>query len=458
MKKNLKFSNNYFQKQLEKFIPGGAHTYSRGQDQFSLNTPKIASKGSGPYLFSINGEKYLDYSMGLRSVTLGYNNKIINNGAIAQIKKGNNLSLPSEIELEAAKELINLIPGAEMVKFAKHGSSVTTAAVKLARSYTNKEIVCFPKEQPFFSFDDWFIGSTKVRRGVLKKISKYSKVFRYNDLTSLIKIFNKYRNNIAAVILEPATFLTPCLSKCKNLDYKKKCNLCKFNKNNFLNQVQKLCKKNNSLLILDEMITGFRWDLKGAQHFFGVKPDLSTFGKAMANGFSIAALVGKRKIMQLGSINKKQERTFLLSTTHGAEMSSLGAFVKTVKFYKKKKVTEHLWRYGSKLKKEINNIAKNLKIDKYFFIEGPSICLNYRTLDRNFKDSLILRTIFQQEMIKRKILMPFISPSFAHKSKEFNITIQSCKHALKVYKKALFGKTSNYLEGNAIKPVFRKFN
>ena len=324
-----------YQKQLEKFIPGGAHTYSRGKDQYPANAPKIASKGIGAYLYGHDGKKYLDYGMGLRSVTIGYSNKKINYGAIKQINNGNNLSKPSIIELEAAKTLVNLIPGAEMAKFAKHGSSVTTAAVKLARSYTKKDIICFPKEQPFFSFDDWFIGSTKIKRGVLKNSTKSSKVFKYNDLNSLKKIFEKYPNNIAGVCLSQQ--LTPCFTYCDSYTHKKRCDSCKFNKKNFLRSVKKLCTKYNSLLILDEMITGFRWNLKGAQHFFNVVPDLATFGKGMANGFSIAALTGKKKIMELGSITKKQERTFLLSTTHGAEMSSLGAFINTVEFYKKKK-------------------------------------------------------------------------------------------------------------------------
>ena len=447
-----------YEKELEKFIPGGAHTYSRGKDQFPSNAPAIATSGNGAYLFGANGKKYLDYSMGLRSVTIGYNTKDINNVAIKEIKNGNNLSKPSIIELKAAKTFVNLIPGAEMVKFAKHGSSVTTAAVKLARSYTKKEIICFPKEQPFFSFDDWFIGSTKVKRGVLKKISKFSKVFRYNDISSLLKIFKKYPNNIAGVILEPATTLTPCFSNCQSYSFKNNCKSCNFNKKNFLKSVRALCDKYKSLLILDEMITGFRWSIKGAQDYFDVKPDLSTFGKGMANGFSLSALTGKRKVMELGSITKNQERTFLLSTTHGAEMSSLGAFVNTVNFYKKKNVVKHLWKFGEILKQKINLVSKELNIDKYFFVEGPSICLNYRTLDKNFKDNLLLRTIFQQEMLKKNIIIPYISPSFSHKKKELDHTINACKAALVVYKKALFGKTKKYLKGKQVKPVFRKFN
>ena len=145
-------------KKLEYLIPGGAHTYSRGSDQYPSNAPSLVAKGNGAYLYDLKGKKYLDYGMGLRSVTIGYNIKEINDGAISEIKKGNNLTKPSYTELKSAQKFTNLIPGADMVKFAKHGSNVTTAAVKLARSYTGKEIVCFPKQQPCFSFDDWIIG------------------------------------------------------------------------------------------------------------------------------------------------------------------------------------------------------------------------------------------------------------------------------------------------------------
>ena len=207
------------------------------------------------------------------------------------------------------------------------------------------------------------------------------------------------------------------------------------------------------------MISGFRWDLKGAQNFFNITPDLSTFGKAMANGFSVSALAGKRKIMEYGSINKKnRERTFLLSTTHGAEMSSLGAFLKTVEFYKQKNVIKHLWDYGSKLKNNINQISEELNLIKYFYIEGPSICLNYKTLNKKFENCMVLRTIFQQEMLKKNVIIPWISPSFSHKNKELDMTLKACKSALVVYKKALYGNTKSFLKGNAIKPVFRKFN
>ena len=324
---------------LLKVIPGGSHTYSRGADTFPSNAPSILERGKGVYIFDNKGKKYLDYGMGCRSVNIGYAENSINNAAIDAIKKGNNLTRPSNIELKAAELFVSLIDNADMVKFTKNGSTAVTAAVKLARAYTGKKIALRCAEQPFFSFDDWFIGSTKVPRGIPDETIKLTKQFHYNDIESLKKQILKYKNKIACVVLEPSSTECPKINKKDNsCCHKAVCDRHFKKEDHFLKQVEKICKENKIVFVLDEMITGFRWDIKGAQNFYGVKPDLSTFGKAMANGFSVSGICGKKKIMELGSItNMNQERVFLLSTTHGAEMNGLAAFIETVKFLKKKK-------------------------------------------------------------------------------------------------------------------------
>ena len=200
---------NNFLKRLEKSIPGGAHTYSKGSDQVSKNFPVILKKGLGAYVFDNNNQKFLDYGMGLRSVGIGYANKQILNAAIKQAKLGNNLSKPSYVELEAAEKIITLIDSAEMVKFTKNGSSAVTAAVKLARAYTNKKIILVCKDHPFFSYDDWFIGSTVIKKGIPRDIYNLTKTFNYNDLDSINKLIKKYKNQIACLVLEPCTNVCP---------------------------------------------------------------------------------------------------------------------------------------------------------------------------------------------------------------------------------------------------------
>lgn len=448
-----------FDKRLNAVIPGGAHTYSRGFDQFPSNAPQILLRGKGSYTWDSYSNRYLDYGMGLRSVTIGYSNRRINAAAYKQIKNGNNLTRASLIELEAAELFTQIIPGAEMVKFAKNGSNATTAAIKISRAFTGRRYICVPRQQPFFSFDDWFIGTTSLQRGIPKENTTSTLVFDYNNIQSLENLFIEYPNQIAAVMLEPATTITPCPDECSQLTFKNNCNTCPNKSKNFLFQVKNLCNKNGAIFILDEMITGFRWALEGAGHYFGVQADLMTFGKGMANGFSVAAIAGRRELMEVGSIDKpNMERTFLLSTTHGGEMCGLGAFVETVSIYKESDVCRHLWKYGTTLKEKINNLAIEHGLKNYFEIIGPPISLNYITKDNNGAISNSLRTLFAQELIKNGILMPWIAVSKSHNNIELQQTILACDKAFKVLKNALDDNIEKFLEGPELKTVFRKYN
>lgn len=449
-----------FQEKLNHVIPGGAHTYSRGHDQYPSNAPQILTHGKGAYVWDPDGNKFLDYGMGLRAVTLGYANERVSAAAIREIEKGNNLTRASTVELEAAELIVDLIPSAEMVKFAKNGSNVTSAAARIARAYTGKHYICVPRQHPFFSFDDWFIGTTPVQRGIPDQHSASSLVFDYNDISSLQKLFDEYPDQIAAVMLEPATTITPCPSACTStLTYDSNCGSCANVKNNFLHQVQSLCRKNNALFILDEMITGFRWALEGAQYYFGLEPDLSTFGKGMANGFSVAAVVGRRDIMEVGSIeNIGAERTFLLSTTHGGEMCGLGAFIETVSVYREENVCRHLWQHGEKLRDGLNSIAQKHGIANHFSMDGPAISLNYVTKNTNGELCPKFRTLFAQEMIRNNVMMPWVAVSHSHGDKELDITLSAAEASMRIYAQALEEGIEKYLVGPEVKPVFRKYN
>lgn len=428
-----------FKQRLLHAIPGGAHTYSRGHDQFPENAPEILKGGKGAYVYDIHNNKYLDYGMALRAVTIGYADDRVNNAAIEQIKLGNNLTRPSLVELEAAELLISAIDSVDMVKFTKNGSTATTAAVKLSRAYTGRNLIARCKEHPFFSYDDWFIGSTELKRGITDNTIRETLTFQYNNIESLKNLLLKRGNDLACVILEPANMCHP--------------------KDNFLLNVRNLCDEYGCVLIFDEMITGFRWHIKGAQHYYNVYPDLCTFGKAMANGFSVAAVAGKREIMKLGGIEEKNvERVFLLSTTHGAEMSSLGAFIETYNILKSYDVVKHLWDFGTKLINNLNSIAKDLGIERHFIATGVEVSPYILTFDNNLHSSLPLKTLFMQEMIKQGVMFPWIATSYAHQTHELDITIKAAQKALEIYKKALKEGIDKYLVGEAIKPVFRRYN
>lgn len=428
-----------YSERLNRAIPGGCHTYSRGDDQYPENAPQIVERGEGAYLFTLEGKKYLDYGMALRAVTLGYAEKRVADAAIKQIWNGNNLTRASLIELEAAEAMIDLFPSVEMVKFAKNGSTVTTAATKIARSYTGKKYIARCIDHPFFSYDDWFIGDTALIRGIPEEYHSLTLNFRYNDIKSLNDLFERYPNQIAGVILEPATGEHPCA--------------------NYLQEVKKICHVNGALMILDEMITGFRWHLQGAQTYYGVEPDLCTFGKGMANGFSVAAVGGKREFMNVGGIKDLgAERVFLTSTTHGAEMCGMGALVETIKFYKECDVISHLWSYGTKLLEGMNQIAKEFGIEDNFVSCGIPCSPNYVTKDAQGNVSMAFRTLFSQEMINNGVLMPWIALSYAHGEKEMEYTLEAVRKALFVYSNALNDGVEKYLKGAVIKPVFRIYN
>lgn len=428
-----------YQDRLLRSIPGGAHTYSRGYDQYPENAPQILARGKGCYVFDQDNRRLLDYGMALRAVNIGYAEDEIDAAAFRQIQNGNNLTRPSVIELEAAERLVDLVDSVDMVKFTKNGSTSVSAAVKLARAWTGRELVIRCADHPFFSYDDWFIGSTPITRGVPKAAIDQTKIFPYNNLASLEALVAQRPDEFACVVLEPATTEEPA--------------------EGFLDGVAELCKRNGIVFILDEMITGFRWDLKGAQHKYGVRPDLCTFGKAMANGFSVSCVAGRRDIMELGSIEfEGRERVFLLSTTHGAEMSGLGAFVATLDFMQRRNVVDHLWKYGSDLVNLMNERAAAHGVERHFHAGGIACSPYYVTMDDEGKSSLALRTLFSQEMIRNGVLMPWIALSYHHGEEELSITARALDATFAVYRCAIVDGVDKYLSGAVIKPVFRTHN
>lgn len=438
MKVTSSHTNSLLKIKINSLIPGGAHTYSRGDDQFPENAPALLERGKGCYVWGSDGKKYLDYGMGLRSVTIGYAQPEIDQAAIAEIKKGNNLTRASQTELNAAEKILSIFPQMDMVKFAKNGSTVTTAAVKLARAYTGKKYVARCVDHPFFSYDDWFIGDTVINRGVPEEISKLTVNFKFNDIESLKELFQKHNDQIACVIMEPTTHIQP--------------------KDGFLQKVLDLTHKNGAVFISDEVSCSFRVGLAVTTDCFNVIPDLVTIGKGIANGYSVDALLGKKEIMKLGGIEHGQERVFLTSTTFGGEMSGLGAMMATIDFFKQHDVLAHLWDYNQKLMEGANKISQELSILDFFYFEGFPGRLNFVTKDAQKKNSFEFRTLFCQEMIKEGILMPYIATSFAHREEELDLTLRAIRTSLQIYKKALNEGISKYLEGRPIKPVFRQYN
>lgn len=454
-------SSDSIRARLHRAIPGGAHTYSRGDDQFPSIAPPALVRGKGAHVWDVEGNRFLDYGMALRSVTLGYADERVNSAAFAEMGKGVGLTRPSLTELEAAETLVGLIPSVEMVKFAKNGSNVTTAAVKIARAYTGRRYVCVPRQQPFFSFDDWFIGTTPIKRGIPAEFHASTLLFDYGDPSSLARLFEEHPGQVAAVMLEPATALVPCPGSCADRLFSSGhcARSCPSASSNFLRQVEGMCRSDGALFVLDEMITGFRWHIAGAQTLFGVTPDLSTFGKAMANGFSVAAVGGRREVMEVGAIDQPgAERTFLLSSTHGAEMTGLGAFMETVRVYREDDVVGHLWEYGRRLQQGISAIAQSHGVGHAVRAEGPPIALNLVACGTDGGASPAYRTLLVQELLRQGVMMPWIAVSRSHGESELDQTLAAFDAALRVYSQALESGWERFLIGDPVRPVFRQRN
>jgi glutamate-1-semialdehyde 2,1-aminomutase len=437
MQANMKNSRQ-LQKRFHQVIPGGSHTYAKGDDQYPESPPIYITHGKGCHVWDVEGNEYIEYAMGLRAVTLGHGYEPVVAAVRRQLSLGSNFNRPSPIELECAEKLLEVLPGAEMVKFAKNGSDANDGAIKLARAYTGRDLIAVCRDQPFFSVGDWFIGTTAMDAGIPQAVKDLILGFRYNDLASAVELFRRHPGQIAALILEAEKETPPA--------------------DGFLAGLLDLCHKEGALLILDEMITGFRWHNGGAQGFYDFVPDLSTFGKALGNGFAISALAGSREIMRLGGIDHDQPRVFLLSTTHGAETHSLAAALEVMRLYQQGPVVAKLWEQGRKLAAGIAQAIADTKLQGIFSISGKPCCITYGTCDPEKRPSQEFRTLFLQEIIKRGILAPSFVISYSHSDSDIRQTVEAVHSALEVYRKALEHGVEKFLSGRPVKPVNRRLN
>lgn len=419
-------------------IPGGSHTYAKGDDQFPFLAPGFIARGRGCHVWDVDGNEFIEYGMGLRAVTLGHAYPSVVAAVADALSLGTNFTRPSPLEVECAEALLAEVDNAEQVKFSKDGSTVNTAAVKLARAHTGRDLIAVCADHPFFSYNDWFFAITPMTAGIPEAVKRLTVTFRYNDLASVEKMFSDNPKQIAGVILEPTRGDEPAPG--------------------FLLGVKTLCERHGAVLIFDEMITGFRWARGGAQKLYGVKPHLSTFGKAMANGFALSALAGDREIMKLGGLNHDKERVFLLSTTHGAELHAMAGAIATMHEYATQPVIETLYARGEQLRDGVRQVIDAHQLADYFRVVGRVCNLAFATDDADRKPSQPFRTLFLQELIRQGIIAPSFVVSYSHSREDVQRTIEAVDAALRVYAKALEGGVEKFLVGPSVKPVYRKFN
>ncbi len=420
------------QERLHRLVPGGSHTYARGSDQYPEHLTPILTHGVGARVWDVDDHEYVEYGSGLRSVTLGHGYRPVVDAVADAVARGTNFSRPTELEVLAAEDFLRTVPTAEMVKFAKNGSDATTAAVRLSRAVTGRtEIaVC---AQPFFSVDDWFIGTTEMNAGISPGAVHR---FPFDDAPALERILADH--DIACVVMEAAGALAEPSP-------------------GYLEAVRAACDRHGTVLVFDEMITGFRWSSAGAQGVYGVTPDLSCWGKAMGNGLPVSALAGRRDLMELGGLRTDSDRVFLLSTTHGPETTGLAAFRAVVRAYETEDPVGAMERAGARLRDAVTEVAAEAGIAEHLRVLGRPSCLVFATADADGVPSQAYRTLFLQEMLSRGVLGQSFVVSAAHTDADVDQTVDAVREAVLVYRKALeAGTTEGLLRGRPVAPALRR--
>ena len=426
-------SNRYeksteFLTRAEATIPIGSQTFSKSRTQYPVGiSPLFATRAKGPYLWDLDGNKYIDLVSNLASITLGYRNRKVDSAVRKQMNLGNGFSLPGTLEAVVAEKITSLVPSAEMVRFGKNGTDATSAAIRLARAYTGRDYVAVCG---YHGWQDWFIGSTSRNKGVPKKTSALTLTFKYNDIKSLEKMFSKHPKGIAAVILEPMTY--------------------EFPENKFLEKTKKLCQKYGAVLIFDETITGFRFSKGGAQEIFQVTPDLSTFGKGIANGYPLSVVCGSREIM------REMENIFF-SGTFGGELLSLAAANVVLGMHQKDEISPRLNKYGEELSRDLQKVIDQADMSGLLEIKGHPTWKFLEWKDGSEFTAPELKTYFMQEMFRRGILiLSTHNVTLAHNKKIRGVIISKYERVLTLMKKAISeGNLKDKLEVMPLKPLFK---
>ena len=413
----------------EKVIPSSSQTFSKGPNQWARGvSPHYLVKGNGAWVWDADGNKFLDHLMALGPIILGYNNAHVNNAIAEQLADGTIFSQMHPLEVEVSELLTEIIPCAEMVRFGKTGSDATTAAVRLARAFTKRDKVAVCG---YHGWHDWYIGTTTRNLGVPEAVQNLSHTFNYNDATSLQALFNGYPGQFAAVVMEPIGVIDP--------------------NDGFLEDVQQMARQAGAVLIFDEIVTGFRLAMGGAQEHFGVIPDLACYGKAMANGMPLSAVVGRDDIMRLFD-------DVFISGTFGGETLSLAACRATIEELRATDAIAKNWKYGTDLISGIRQSAAAHGLEDVIEVIGQEVrsVMTFPHVDE--KEMRVRRTYFMQECVKRGLLYFCAQlPCAAHGEAELNFTLGVINEVMPLFAQAIRSNyVSKHLEGPCVDAIFRK--
>lgn len=427
MSKRYKKSEELLDRALQS-IPLGSQTFSKSKTQLPYGvSPYFIDHAEGSRIWDVDNNEYIDFVNALASVTIGYCDSDVDAAVLNQLQKGVTFSLPHNLEMEVAELLIELIPSAEMVRFGKNGTDATSAAIRLARAYTNRDhvLVC-----GYHGWQDWYIGTTTKSLGIPKAVKNLTHTFQYNHIESLERLFRQYKDRIAAVILEPMNVSWP--------------------ENDFLNKAKKITHNNGAIFIFDETVTGCRFSKGGAQDLFNVTPDLTTLGKGLGNGFPLSAIVGKKEIM------KRMEDIFF-SGTFGGETLSLAAAKTVLTKVKEGKVIEKLHATGKNIIDGIQELIIKYDLSPVIKINGHPSWSIITVSDLEQYDSSEIKTLFMQELFKRGIFcIGTHNVSCAHNEEDVNSLLAAYDEVFSLLKSVCKENTlHNYLDAKPIKPLFK---
>lgn len=400
-------------------IPLGSQTFSKSRTQYPHGvSPYFIERAKGSRVWDVDGNEYIDFVNALCAVTLGYNDPDVTEAVRNQLEDGIIFSLPHPLEHQVAEKIVEIVPCAEMVRFGKNGSDATSGAIRLARAYTGRDHVAVCG---YHGWQDWYIGSTSRNLGVPQSTRRLTHAFLYNDIDSLRKIFNEYPDQVAAVIMEPMNTTEP--------------------KDGFLEKVADLTRKNGSVFIFDETITGFRYANGGAQEYFNVIPDLATFGKGLANGYPVSAVAGKADIMRL------MEEIFF-SFTFGGETLSLAAAKASMDKILAQPVIKTLWSQGKMLAEGSKSLIKKHGLENVVSVQGKD-CWSFLIFsDSGAYSQLEFKTLFLQEVFEKGILtIGTHNMSYAHSDDDIT-------RLLAVYDE-VFAQIAKAISHNSLREMLR---
>jgi glutamate-1-semialdehyde 2,1-aminomutase len=401
-------------------------TLAKGPGQFTNGVaPKYLQKGKGSHVWDVDGNEYIDFNSAIGPISLGYAYQAVDDAIKKQLEDGITFSLMHPLEVELSELIQEVIPNAEAVKISKTGADVCSAAIRVARAFTKREkIFCCG----YHGWHDWYIGITSRNAGIPESIQNMTYTFEYNNIEAIREALDE---DVAAIILEPFIFEAP--------------------QNNFLQELAEACRENGTLLIFDEMWTGFRIALGGAQEYFDIKPDLAVYSKACANGMPISLLTGRADVMELFN------NEVFSYTTFGGEALSLAACIATIKEIRDKNVPEYLDKKGQILKDGYNHIAEEFGLGNLTKCVGYN-CRTMVIFAPEAGNGLEVKALMQQEMIKRGVLWAgFHNMCFSHTDEDIEHTLSAYREVMPIVKAAIESKdVKSYLRGDALEAVFRK--